>query len=97
MTSELHAEVLHVVAPDEGDEEALVPELRDLAAGRYVLVCRRGGPPSVLDRLRAFVRREPIEAVTVVADEAAAEGDVVDLTVRETSLTRVYEVVADGE
>ncbi|MFC7098989.1 DUF7526 family protein [Halobaculum marinum] len=93
MPRELRVEVLHVVGPDE-DDEGLVPELREVAASRYVLVCRAGGRPSWLDRIRAFVRRDPIEAVTVVADEAAEEGEELSLTVDETAIDGVYETVA---
>ncbi len=78
---------------DAGDE--LVPELRAAAEDRYVLVCRAGGRPSWLDRIAAFLRRDPIEAVTVLADEGATEGEERSLTIAETEHPGVYETV-DG-
>jgi hypothetical protein len=89
----LTADVVHALAPDELEEADLQPELAELAAGRHVLVCRKGGRPSWSERIIAFVRRSPIEAVTVVADESLAEGDEFTAQVAETNLTGVYEVV----
>lgn len=93
MPETLTADVVHALAPDELEEADLQPELADLAAGRHVLVCRKGGKPSWSERIVAFVRRSPIEAVTVVADEPLAEGDEFTAQVAETDLTGVYEVV----
>lgn len=97
MPETLTADVVHALAPDELEEADLQPELAALAAGRHVLVCRKGGKPSWLERVLAFVRRTPIEAVTVVADEGVAEGEEFTAQVAETELTGVYEVVGvDG-
>nr|WP_272904657.1 hypothetical protein [Halobacterium sp. TGN-42-S1] len=87
------ADVVHALAPDELEEADLQPELAELAAGRHVLVCRKGGKPSWLERILAFFRRTPIEAVTVVADEGVAEGEEFTAQVVETNLTGVYEAV----
>ena len=46
MPETLHTQVLAVVEPEELDDHELQPALRDLAASRYVLVCRKGGAPS---------------------------------------------------
>jgi hypothetical protein len=92
MTETLDGEVLHVVGPDELDDHDLDEELRSLADSRYVLVCRAGGTPSWFERLRSFLTRKPIEAATLVSDTAAAEGEEVTATVRETPITGVYEV-----
>jgi hypothetical protein len=81
------------LAPDELAEADLQPELADLAEGRHVLVCRKGGKPSWPERVLAFVRRTPIEAVTVVTDEGVAEGEEFTAQVVETKLAGVYEVV----
>lgn len=91
MVETLRGEVLHVVGPAELDEYNLDSELRTLAESRYVLVCREGGDPSWFERIRSFLARRPIEAVTLVSDRAASEGDEVDATVRETSIGGVYE------
>lgn len=93
MPETLTADVVHALAPDELEEADLQPELADLAAGRHVLVCRKGGQPSWPERILAFVRRSPIEAVTVVADDQLSEGDEFTAQVVETNLTGVYEVV----
>lgn len=93
MPETLTADVVHALAPDELEEADLQPELAELAAGRHVLVCRKGGKPSWLERILAFVRRTPIEAVTLVADEAVAENEEFTAQVVETNLTGVYEVV----
>lgn len=89
----MRAEVVHVLAPGEHADADLLPALRSLAEDRYVLVCRRGGAPSRLERVKAFLLRRPIEAVTVVADESRAEGEEFEATVVETDLAGVYEVV----
>lgn len=90
----LRGEVIHVVEVDQQADHDLHDELRELAESRRILVLREGGQPSLVDRLRSFLRREPIEAVTLVTDAAAAEGEEVTATVRETALANVY--VAEG-
>ena len=94
MAETLRGEVLHVVDPEELDEYELDAELRSLAESRYVLVCREGGSPSWFERVRSFLTRSPIEAVTLVSDRAAAEGSEVTATVRETGIGGVYEATA---
>ena len=94
VTETLRAEVVHVVPPDELDDVDLQPELRDLADDRYVVVCRKGGSPSWVERLVAFLRRRPIEAVTVVTDRDYAEGAEFTTTVEATDIAGVYEAVA---
>ncbi|WP_135304367.1 DUF7526 family protein [Haloarcula amylovorans] len=93
MTETIAGEVIHVVPPDELDDYDLDPDLASLADSRYVLVCRKGGRPSWLERIVAFLRREPIEPVTLVADTAAEEGDEVTATVSETGIAGVYDVI----
>ncbi|WP_254271871.1 DUF7526 family protein [Haloarcula marina] len=93
MTETIVGEVIHVVAPADADEYELDPDLRSLAESRYILVCRKGGRPSWFERVVAFLRREPIEPVTLVAETAAEEGEELSVTVRETSVSGVYEVV----
>ncbi|NHN60071.1 MULTISPECIES: hypothetical protein [Halorussus] len=93
MTETLRAEVLHVVAPEELDEYDLDEELRTLAESRYVLVCRKGGAPSWVERVRAFLTRRPIEPATLVTETAAGEGREVTATVEETGIPGVYETV----
>ncbi|GGC59289.1 DUF7526 family protein [Haloferax sulfurifontis] len=95
MTETIRGDVLHAISPDELDDEDLSPELRALADSRYVLVIRKGGHPSMLDLVWAFVRRDPIEAVTVVTDRPAEEDEEVTLTVEETDMPGVY-VAADA-
>ncbi len=91
MAERIDCEVVHVVPPDDLGDYDLEPELADLATDRYVLVCRKGGAPSLLEKLRMFFLREPIEAVTVVAETAASEGEEITVTVVETELVGVYE------
>jgi len=93
VTETLQVEVLHVVAPDDRDDHDLDPDLRERADGQHLLVCRRGGKPSLFARLWAFLRREPIEAVTVVSPSGAEPGTELTVTVRETDLAGVYETV----
>lgn len=93
VTETLHAEVVHVVPPGDLDDVDLQPELRALADTRYVLVCRRGGAPSWADRVVAFLRRRPIEAVTVVAESGVEEGEEFTADVEPTDLAGVYEFV----
>lgn len=92
MTETLEGEVIHVVPPEELDEYDLEADLAELAESRYVLVCRAGGAPSWFERLWAFLRRRPIEAVTLVSDTAASEGQEVTATVEETAMAGVYDV-----
>ncbi len=94
MGETMRATVLHVVPPDELPDHELEPELERLADSRYVLVCRAGGEPSVLDRIKSFLLRRPIEAVTLVTDHAASEGEEVTATVTETDLAGVYEATS---
>jgi len=94
MTETIRGTVLHVVPPEELDEHDLEPGLVELAESRYVVVLRRGGHPSILELIWAFVRRDPIEAVTVVTDRRAEEDDEVTLTVEETNMAGVF--VASG-
>lgn len=89
----MRAEVIHVIAPEELDGYDLESTLRERAAGRYVLVCREGGVPSWFERVVAFLRRDPIEPVTIIADTGAEEGDEIDVQVFETETPGVYEVV----
>lgn len=88
-----------MVPPEELDEHNLTDEVRELAAeeSRYVLVCRKGGRPSWLERIWSFLRRQPIEAVTIVTNQRAEAGDHVTMTVRETALPEVYETVQSHE
>lgn len=96
MTETIQGHVLHVIPPDELDEHDLVPGLQELAESRYVLVLRRGGHPSILELVGAFVRRRPIEAVTVVTDQRVDEDDEVTLTVETTEMAGVYVTAASG-
>ena len=93
MAETLRGEVLHVVAPEELDEYDLDGDLRALAESRYVLVCRKGGAPSWVERVLAFLTRRPIEPATLVAETAASEGQEVTATVEETGIPGVYEAV----
>jgi hypothetical protein len=97
MSDSFRGEVLYALSPDELDEDGLTDELRELATAEssHVLVCRRGGHPSLLARIWAFVRREPIEAVTIVADDGVAVGEQITVTVEETSLPGVYRATSD--
>ena len=94
MTKAVRGEVIHVVPPGDRDEYELTAELRSLAESRYILVCREGGSPSWFERVRSFLARTPIEAVTIVADTAPSEGDEVTVTVEETGIPGVYEATA---
>ncbi len=93
MSETLHTQVLAVVPPEEVDDHELQPGLRELAASRYVLVCRKGGAPSWPERIKSFLLRKPIEAVTLVADDAPEEGDELTARVEETEMVGVYDVV----
>lgn len=96
MTETIEGSVLHVIPPDELGEHDLEPDLRELAESRYVLVLREGGHPSLLDLLVAFIRRDPIEVVTVVTDQHAEEDDEVVFAVEKTDLEGVYVATAAG-
>ncbi|QIO23736.1 hypothetical protein [Haloarcula sp. JP-L23] len=93
MTETITGEVIHVVPPEDLDDYELDPDLQSLAEARYVLVCRKGGRPSWVERIVAFLRRTPIEPVTLVADRPAEEGDDVTARVESTGVTGVYDVV----
>lgn len=93
MTERIEGDVLHAIPPDELGEHDLEPELQSLAADQYVLVCRRGGHPSILELAWAFISRDPIEAVTVVTDAAAEEGDSISVVAEETTMAGVYRAV----
>lgn len=93
MSERIAGDVLHAVPPDELGDHDLEPDLQRLAEGQHVLVLRRGGHPSLLALLWAFVRRNPIEAVTVITDQGAMEGDSVSVVAEETSMAGVYRVV----
>ena len=95
MSQIIEGKVLFVVSPDELAEHELTDELRELAAteDQYVLVCREGGHPSWPERIWSFLRRKPIEAVTVLADtEPTIEvGEEITVRVTETELAAVYD------
>lgn len=93
MTQTITGDVLHVIPPDELEEHDLQPALAERAESRYVLVCRRGGKPSLLEKLRGFLARNPIEAITIITDQQAEEGEEIQVTVRETEIPRVYETI----
>ena len=93
MTEQIEGEVLHAIPPEELGEHDLDPDLRRLADTRHVLVCRRGGHPSIFELAWAMLRQKPIEPVTVVSRSGAAEGDAVALTVEETQIAGVYREV----
>ncbi|MFB6303215.1 MAG: hypothetical protein ABEH78_10195 [Haloferacaceae archaeon] len=92
MEESFRGDVLHTIAPTELDDYDLTADLRERAADddRYVLVCRRGGHPSWAERIWAFVRRDPIEAVTIIADEEVAAGETITVAVEATDLAGVY-------
>jgi len=79
----------HVEGVSAEEFDGLAEEVRTLAESRYLLVCREGGAPSWFEKVRMFVSRTPIEAVTLVADSDATEGQVVTATVEETGITQV--------
>jgi hypothetical protein len=92
MNETIAGEVIHVVPPDDHEDYDFEPELASLAESRYVIVCRKGGTPSWLERVVAFFRRQPIEPVTLVADSAAEEGTEITAAVEETTIAGVYDV-----
>ncbi|SDX83370.1 DUF7526 family protein [Halobellus clavatus] len=96
MSETVRGEVLHVVTPEEAADHELEPALEELAGSRSILICRRGGAPSLFELLWAVLRRDPIEPVTVVADlghESVAEGDEITAQIAETELAGVYTAV----
>ena len=93
MSERFRGEVIRVIPPDETGDHELEPAMEELAASRSILVCRRGGAPSLLELLWAFLRRDPIEPVTIVADlgsDAVTEGDEITAAVATTELAGVY-------
>ncbi|WP_235218882.1 hypothetical protein [Halobacterium salinarum] len=96
MPETLTASVIHALPPEEHADADLEPALESLAADRYILVCRKGGTPTRIQRLLAFLRRDPIEAITVVADDAVPAGDEFTTQVTATELAGVYVVTDDG-
>lgn len=93
MSESFRGEVLHVVPPGEADDHELEAAMAELAASRSILVCRRGGAPSLLELLWALLRRDPIEPVTIVADldaETVSEGDEITARLTPTDLAGVY-------
>ena len=86
----LRGEVIYAIDADEVDEYDLQDELAALADSHRILVLREGGTPSRLERLLSFLRREPIEAVTLVTDATATEGEEIETRVRETDLPNVF-------
>lgn len=75
---------------DEQTEYDLEKALSEVAGAKNILVLREGGKPSLLDRVKAFFTRSPIEAVTLVADVEPEEGAEIETTARETELPGVY-------
>jgi hypothetical protein len=93
MPREITGEVIHVVGPDERADYDLDGTLADLAESRYILVCRKGGKPSFFERVVSFLKREPIEPVTLVADSGVEEGVEISATVDFTTIDGVYDVI----
>lgn len=93
MPREITGEVIHVVPPEDRADYDLDGTLADLAASRYILVCRKGGKPSFFERVVSFFRRDPIEPVTLVADSGADEGTEITATVDFTTVDGVYDVI----
>lgn len=94
MSERIEGDVLHAIPPEELGEHELEPELRRLAESNYVVVCRRGGHPSIFGLLWAYIRRDPIEAVTIITDQPAEEGDSIAVTAEETAMAGVYTTVS---
>jgi hypothetical protein len=92
MGERLRGEVLHVVGPTELDDYDLDDEVRTLAESRYLLVCWKGGSPSIVQRLKLILARSTLEPVTLIADDAVAEGEIITATVQETDTAGVYDV-----
>ena len=93
MPREITGEVIHVVPPEEQDDYDLDGTLADLAESRYILVCRKGGKPSFVERVVSFLKRDPIEPVTLVADSGVEEGEEISATVDFTTVDGVYDVI----
>ncbi|GAD52715.1 hypothetical protein MBEHAL_1475 [Halarchaeum acidiphilum MH1-52-1] len=91
MAESIRGTVIHVIDPDDIDEHDLDPVLAERAAGNYVTVCRRGGSPSLIQRVWTVLRGGSIDAVTVVTDEAYADGDAIDVDAAPTELDGVYD------
>lgn len=91
MAERMEGEVIHVVTPSEREAYDLDTELQRLAESRYILVCRKGGAPSWIERIYAFLTRTPIEAVTIVSESEVPEGQELTATVQQTELVGVYE------
>ncbi|GGM60376.1 hypothetical protein J2752_001780 [Halarchaeum rubridurum] len=83
--------VIHAVPPDDRDDHDLDPALAERADGRYIVVCRRGGSPSLLGRVWSLLRGGSIDAITVVTAEAYEEGDRLDVTAVPTGIEGVYD------
>ncbi|MFW5918806.1 MAG: DUF7526 family protein [archaeon] len=96
MPQTVTGDVLYAIPPDEVEAHDLQPAVAERAGSRYVLVCRQGGKPSLLEQIRRFLLRKPIEAVTIVSDEPAEEGEEIRVTVRETEIPRVYETTSES-
>jgi hypothetical protein len=94
MSERLRGEVLHVVGPSELDDYDLDDDVRDLAESRHLLVCWKGGSPSIFQRLKLILARSTLEPVTLISDDAVAEGEIVTATVTETDTAGVYDVIA---
>lgn len=92
----LRGEVVYAIDPDEQADHDLQPALESLADTRRILVLREDGAPSWWERAKSILRGEPVMAVTLVTDEPAAVGEVIEVNVRETELDDVY-VARDPE
>jgi len=93
VSESFRGEVIRVIPPEETADHELEPAMEELAASRSILVCRRGGAPSLLELLWALLRRDPIEPVTIVADlggESVVEGDEITAEIATTELVGVY-------
>lgn len=92
MSETFQGEVLLSISPEELGEHDLEPDLHDWAASesRHILVCRKGGHPSILQLIWAFIRRDPIEPVTLLSDAGVEEGTEITVTAEKTELTGVY-------
>ncbi|RXK50390.1 DUF7526 family protein [Halorientalis pallida] len=93
MGERLRGEVLHVVAPTELDDYDLDDDVRNIAESRYLLVCWKGGSPSIFQRLKLILARSTLEPVTLVTDDAVEEGQIITATVEETDTAGVYDVI----
>ncbi|GAA0313346.1 DUF7526 family protein [Halarchaeum salinum] len=95
MSETITGTVIHVVPPEELDDHDLNPALADRASGNYVVVCRRGGSPSLLQRVWGFLRGGSIDAVTVVTPDEYAEGEPIDVAASPLGVEGVYDAT-DG-